>query len=74
MVYVVLKEGAKFSDVEFAIKSDSYFSHDDTRVQQVPDIDALKDMGHGVLWNARAFPAPRRTRCSRLKCASIIRP
>ena len=48
-VYVVLKEGAKFSDVEFAIKSDSYFSHDDTRVQQVPDIDALKDMGHGVL-------------------------
>ena len=49
MVYVVLKEGAKFSDVEFAIKSDSYFSHDDTRVQQVPDIDALKDMGHGVL-------------------------
>ena len=49
MVYVVLKEGAKFSDVELAIKSDSYFSHDDTRVQQVPDIDALKDMGHGVL-------------------------
>ena len=28
---------------------ESYFSHDDTRVQQVPDIDALKDMGHGVL-------------------------
>lgn len=49
MVYVVLKEGARFSDVEAAIKSDSYFSHDDTRVQQVPDIDALKDMGHGVL-------------------------
>lgn len=43
MVYVVLKEGAKFSDVEFAIKSDSYFSHDDTRVLQVPDIDVLKD-------------------------------
>ena len=49
MVYVVLKEGAKFSDVEFAIKSDSYFSYDDTRVLQVPDIDVLKDMGHGVL-------------------------
>lgn len=49
MVYVVLKEGAKFSDVESSIKSDSYFSHDDTRVQQVPDIEALKDMGHGVL-------------------------
>ena len=30
-VYVVLKEGAKFSDVEFAIKSDSYFRNDDTR-------------------------------------------
>ena len=46
---MVLKEGAKFSDVEFAIKADSYFSHDDTRVLQVPDIDVLKDMGHGVL-------------------------
>lgn len=49
MVYVVLEEGAAFEEVERAIKSDSYFSHDDTRVTQVGDIDELKDMGHGVL-------------------------
>lgn len=49
MVYVVLDEGAVFMDVERAIKEDSYFSHDDTRVIQVGDIDELKDMGHGVL-------------------------
>lgn len=49
MVYVVLEDGAQFSAVEAAIKADDYFSHDDTRVQQVPDIDSLKDMGHGVL-------------------------
>lgn len=49
MVYVVLEDGASFADVEAAIKQDSYFCHDDTRVQQVPDIDSLQDMGHGVL-------------------------
>jgi diaminopimelate dehydrogenase len=49
MVYVVLKDGYKFEDVEAAIKSDSYFCHDDTHVRQVADINALRDMGHGVL-------------------------
>ncbi len=49
MVYVTLKDGANFDDVAAAIKADSYFCHDDTHVIQVPDIDALKDMGHGVL-------------------------
>ncbi|MEG2971418.1 MAG: diaminopimelate dehydrogenase [Akkermansia sp.] len=49
MVYVVLNEGVAFSDVERAIKEDSYFCHDDTKVQQVPDIESLRDMGHGVL-------------------------
>lgn len=48
MVYVVLEDAASFADVERAIKSDSYFSSDDTKVQQVPDIDSLRDMGHGV--------------------------
>lgn len=49
MVYVVLKEGAAFEEVKRAIVSDSYFSHDETHVIQVGDIDELKDMGHGVL-------------------------
>jgi diaminopimelate dehydrogenase len=30
MVYVVVKDGFQFSDVEAAIKSDSYFCHDET--------------------------------------------
>lgn len=49
MVYVELEDGAAFSEVEAAIKSDSYFCRDDTKVQQVADIEALRDMGHGVL-------------------------
>lgn len=49
MVYVELEDGAAFSAVEAAIKSDSYFCHDDTKVQQVADIESLRDMGHGVL-------------------------
>lgn len=48
MVYVELEEAAQFSDVEAAIKADSYFCHDDTKVQQVADIESLRDMGHGV--------------------------
>lgn len=48
MVYVELEEGADFGTVEAAIKSDPYFVHDETHVQQVPSVDALKDMGHGV--------------------------
>ena len=49
MVYVALEAGANFADVERAIKTDDYFANDDTRVFAVPDVDALKDMGHGVL-------------------------
>ncbi|ACB77428.1 diaminopimelate dehydrogenase [Opitutus terrae] len=49
MVYVELEPGANFAAVEQAIKTDEYFAHDDTRVFAVPSIDALKDMGHGVL-------------------------
>jgi len=48
MVYVELEKGAKFAAVEKAIKADAYFANDDTRVFQVPSVDALKDMGHGV--------------------------
>lgn len=49
MVYVVLEDGATLEDVTKAIKEDSYFAHDDTKVQAVTDIDSLWDMGHGVL-------------------------
>ncbi len=48
MVYVELESGAEFAAVERAIKSDEYFVNDDTRVQAVPSIEALKDVGHGV--------------------------
>ena len=48
-VYVELEAGADFKAVESAIKSDSYFCHDDTHVHQVPCVADLRDMGHGVL-------------------------
>ena len=48
MVYVEVEEGHNFADIEAAVKHDPYFAHDETHVQQVPSVDALKDMGHGV--------------------------
>lgn len=48
MVYIELKDGYKFENVANAIKSDDYFSHDETHVIKVDSVDALKDMGHGV--------------------------
>lgn len=48
MVYVELKDGADFAKVENAIKTDPYFVHDETHVQQVPCVDDVIDMGHGV--------------------------
>ena len=48
MVYIELKEGYAFDQVADAIKADNYFSHDETHVMQVDDINAIKDMGHGV--------------------------
>lgn len=48
MVYVELEDGYKFEDVERAIKTDPYFANDETHVMQVPSVDDLKDMGHGV--------------------------
>lgn len=49
MVYVELEEGASLDAVTTAIKTDSYFSHDETHVIPVDSVDALQDMGHGVL-------------------------
>ena len=48
MVYVELEEGADFKTVEAAIKSDAYFVNDETHVIQVPCVDDLNDVGHGV--------------------------
>lgn len=48
MVYVELEDGANFAEVEQAIKTDAYFVKDHTVVTQVPCVDTLLDMGHGV--------------------------
>lgn len=49
MVYVELEDGADINKVTSEIKTDSYFSKDETHVIPVPDVDQLQDMGHGVL-------------------------
>ena len=48
MVYVELEDGADFKTVEAAIKTDPYFVNDETHVKQVPCVDDLNDVGHGV--------------------------
>ncbi|MBO4657080.1 MAG: diaminopimelate dehydrogenase [Bacteroidales bacterium] len=48
MVYVELLPGADFEKVAATIKADPYFVNDETYVYNVPSVDALKDMGHGV--------------------------
>ena len=49
MVYIEVKDGYDFDKVADTIKTDDYFAHDETHVFQVQDVEALKDMGHGVL-------------------------
>ena len=48
MVYIEVKEGYEFDKVAAAIKADPYFVNDETHVVQVPCVDELLDMGHGV--------------------------
>ena len=48
MVYVELEKGATLEAVTADIKSDAYFSKDETHVIPVESVDALQDMGHGV--------------------------
>lgn len=48
MVYVEIENGFDFDSVAAAIKSDDYFSHDETHVIKVDDVDAVIDRGHGV--------------------------
>ncbi|MGL5272344.1 MAG: diaminopimelate dehydrogenase [Phocaeicola sp.] len=48
MVYIEVEEGYQFEEVAANIKADAYFVNDDTHVTQVPCVDDLLDMGHGV--------------------------
>lgn len=48
MVYVELEDSADADAVINSIKTDAYFINDETHVMIVDDVDALKDMGHGV--------------------------
>ncbi len=48
MVYIELEEGFEFEKVAAAIKADAYFVNDETHVIQVPCVDDVIDMGHGV--------------------------
>ena len=48
MVYIELEDGAKFHEVEAAIRADDYFAHDETHVIAVDSIDALNNVAHGV--------------------------
>lgn len=49
MVYIELEAGYAAETVIASIKADDYFAHDETHVSVVEDVDALIDMGHGVL-------------------------
>lgn len=48
MVYVETEEGADFAAVVEKIKTDPYFSGDETHVRKVECVASLLDMGHGV--------------------------
>ena len=48
MVYIEVAEGYDYATVAAAIKADPYFVNDETHVVEVPCVDELLDMGHGV--------------------------
>lgn len=48
MVYIEVEKGHDFATVAAAIKADAYFANDETHVIQVPCVDDVIDMGHGV--------------------------
>ncbi len=48
MVYVALEDGADFKEVERLLLQDDYFAHDETHVLQVPSVDTLNNVAHGV--------------------------
>ena len=48
MVYVEVEDGYEFDKVAADIKADAYFASDETHVIEVPCVDDVIDMGHGV--------------------------
>jgi len=48
MVYIEVEEGYEFEKVAATIKADAYFASDETHVMQVPSVNEVIDMGHGV--------------------------
>lgn len=48
MVYIELENGYGYEDVAKRLKADDYFSHDETHVIAVDDVNELIDKGHGV--------------------------
>ena len=48
MVYVELHDGYNLPDVAAKIKADPYFVNDETHVIEVPCVEDVKDIGHGV--------------------------
>lgn len=48
MVYIEVEDGYEFASVAAAIKADAYFANDETHVIEVPSVDEVIDMGHGV--------------------------
>lgn len=48
MVYIEVEEDHEFDKVAAAIKADAYFANDETHVIQVPSVEEVIDMGHGV--------------------------
>ena len=48
MVYVETTGDCAFEEISTAIRKDPYFANDETHIVQVPCVDDLLDMGHGV--------------------------
>lgn len=67
MVYVELADGADFAEVEHAVKSDPYFIKDRTYVYAVPDVNALIDMGHGVMMERKGVSGITHNQLMRLE-------
>ncbi|MCL2699006.1 MAG: diaminopimelate dehydrogenase [Defluviitaleaceae bacterium] len=55
MLYVTLEPGASLEDVTALVKQDSYFSGSETIVTSVSDLNAIRDMGHGVSINRKGM-------------------
>ena len=63
MVYVELEDGSTLEEVTARVKADPYFSHDETHVIQVPSVDALLDMGHGVHMERKGVSGITQNQC-----------